>query len=462
MKSRTSHTFHPLRSLFGSSVAIALLASGSLVLAGGVANAAATDGSGTMTTPTQSVSYGSTGNTIVFTYTAASGGTQLGEVDVTVPSGWSAPSTSTKSAGYTVSTVGTVAASGSTIKVTGLTLLAGQSFSITYGSTKGNSPGATATSTIGAATWTTLEKSTVTGTLRAIAASPSISVIAGSAKLATPAAPVVTVASPTSINVSFRPNPNAVSSTITLYQAQGHSVVKVITGNTTGTAVIVGLTTGKGYYVTITSIGNGTTSITSAEGASSATVTPGELTLTVANETIVVGAAVHMNTIVSGLASGDQATATTVTYTYSGKGSTSYATSTTAPKTVGTYTVKASGATVTVTPAVDQSTYSKTYNYVEGTLTIVPRPSVVPHALRVIGTAIAGRTVVVTIVGSGFFGQPRIISSTGRATYAVVTHDTGKALTVRVTVKAGTPVGVHVFKIIFSNGLFTNVRYNQR
>ena len=462
MKSRTSHTFHPLRSLFGSSVAIALLASGSLVLAGGVANAAATDGSGTMTTPTQSVSYGSTGNTIVFTYTAASGGTLLGEVDVTVPSGWSAPSTSSKSAGYTVSTIGTVAVSGSTIKVTGVTLLPGKSFSITYGATKGNSPGATATSTIGAATWTTLEKSTVTGTLRAIAASPSISVIAGSAKLVTPAAPIVTVASPTSINVSFRPNPNAVSSTITLYQAQGHSVVKVITGNTTGTAVIVGLTTGKGYYVTITSIGNGTTSITSAEGASSATVTPGELTLTVANETIVVGAAVHMNTIVSGLASGDQATATTVTYTYSGKGSTTYATSTTAPKTVGTYAVKASGATVTVTPAVDQSTYSKTYNYVDGTLTIIPRPLVVPHALRVIGTAIAGRTVVVTIVGSGFFAQPRIISSTGRATYAVVTRDTGKALTVRVTVKAGTPVGVHIFKIIFSNGLFTNVRYNQR
>jgi hypothetical protein len=462
MKSRTSRTFHPLRSFVGSSVAIALLASGSLVLAGGVANAASLDGSGTMTTPTQSVSYGSTGNTIVFTYTAATGGALLGEVDLTVPSGWSAPSTTTKSAGYTVSTVGTVGVSGSTIKVTGVTLTTGKSFSITYGATKGNSPGATATSTIGAATWTTLEKSTSTGTLRAIAASPSISVIAGSAKLATPAAPIVSVASPTSINVAFKPNPNAVSSTITLYQAQGHSVVKVITGNTTGSAVIVGLTAGKGYYVTITSIGNGTTSITSAEGASSATVTPGELTLTVANKTIVAGAAVNMNTIVSGLASSDQATATAVTYTYSGKGSTTYGTSTTAPKSVGTYAVKASGATVTVTPAVDQSTYSKNYNYVAGTLTIVARPKVVPHAVRVVGTAVAGRTVLVTIVGTGFFGQPRIVSSTGRATTAVVTRDTGKALTVRVTVKAGTPIGTHVFKIIFSNGLFTNVHYNQR
>jgi hypothetical protein len=454
--------FDALRSLFGSFVAIALLASGTLVLAQGVANAAATDGSGTMTTPTQSVSYGSTGNTIVFTYTAGVGGTLLGEVDVTVPSGWSTPTTTAKTPGFTVASTGTVAVSGSTIKATGVTLTSGKSFTITYGSTKSAGPGATATSTIGVATWATMEKSTVSGALRSISASPSISVIAGSAKLATPVAPIVEVASPTSINVSFRPNPSAVSSTITIYQVKSHLAVKVITGNTTGSAVIVGLTSGVGYYATITSIGNGTTSISSAEGAQSATVTPGVLTLTVANKSIIVGATINMNTSVSGLASGDQATVSTVTYTYAGKGSTTYGPSTTAPRAVGTYAVKASNATVTVTPAVDQAMYSTTYNYVAGTLTILPRTTTAPHAVRVSGTARAGHTVVLTIVGSGFYGQPRIISSTGRATKAVVFRDTGTALGVVVTVRAGTPIGIHIFKIILANGLFTNVRYNQR
>ena len=66
-----------------------------------------------------------------------------------------------------------------------------------------------------------------------------------------------------------------------------------------------------------------------------------------------------------------------------------------------------------------------------------------------------------TIVGTGFFGQPKIVSSTGRDTTARVTHDTGKRLTVRVSVKTGTPRGVHVFRITLSNGKSVNVRYSQ-
>ena len=462
MQTRTFIQYQSLRSIFRSFAAVALLATGTLVLANGVANAASTDGSGTMTTPTQSVSYGSTGNTIVFTYTAATGGTVLGEVDVTVPSGWSAPSTTTKSAGYTVASTGTVTVSGSIIQVTGLTLSSGKYVTLTYGSTKNHSPGATATSTIGTSSWATLEKSTVSGTLKNLAASPSISVITGSTKLATPVAPIAVVASPTSVNVSFRPNPNAVSSTITVYLAKNHTAFKVIPGNTTGSATVVGLSTGVGYYFTITSIGNGSTSLTSSEGAQSATVTPGVLTLTVANKSVIKGTTVKMTTVISGLSSSDQGVASNVTYTFTGKGSTSYGPSTTAPKNTGTYGVKASSATVTITPAVDQSIYSTSYTYVGGTLTILPPTTVALHATRVIGAAFTGRTVVVTIVGTGFYGQPRIISSTGRATKAVVFRDTGTLLRVYVSVRAGTPLGTHIFKIILANGLFTNVRYLQR
>ena len=52
---------------------------------------ASADGSGTLTTPTTTVLANSTGNTITFTYTAATGGISNGEVDITVPSGWTAP-----------------------------------------------------------------------------------------------------------------------------------------------------------------------------------------------------------------------------------------------------------------------------------------------------------------------------------------------------------------------------------
>jgi hypothetical protein len=372
-----SPTFPVLRSVLGRFTAIILLSSGLVVVTNGISGASANDGSGTMTTPTTSVAYGSTGNTIVFAYTAATGGMTSGEVDVTVPSGWSAPMTTTKVAGYTTASTGSVVVSGQTIKVTGVTLASGSTLTVTYGATKGSSPGATASSTIGVATWVTLEKSTATGTLTGIAASPSITVTAGIAKLPTPAAPTVAVVSPTSITVNFKPNPNALSSTITVYLTHGHSAVKIITGNTSGSATVTGMTAGDTYYVTITSIGNGTTYSSSLEGAHSANVTPGVLTITVRNLTIVVGGPVNMSTSVSGLTSTDQAIVSKVTYTYSGKGSTTYGPSTAAPSAIGTYSVMPSGAAVVISPSVDQAVYSKTYTYVAGTLTILPRVSTV-------------------------------------------------------------------------------------
>src|SRR5439155_1639435 len=70
-----------------------------------VTNAA--NGSGTLTTPTTSVLAASIGNTVVFTYTAATGGMTNGAVTVVVPTGWSAPSTTGISAGFTTASGGT-------------------------------------------------------------------------------------------------------------------------------------------------------------------------------------------------------------------------------------------------------------------------------------------------------------------------------------------------------------------
>jgi hypothetical protein len=76
--------------------------------------------------------------------------------------------------------------------------------------------------------------------------------------------------------------------------------------------------------------------------------------------------------------------------------------------------------------------------------------------------AAEGRTVTVTILGVGFYGRPQIISSTGHATSALVTRDSGTQLSVRVTVKPGTAKGVHTFKITLANGKSFDVHYSQR
>ena len=66
----------------------------------------AADGSGTLTTPTSSVFTSSTGNTITFTYTAATGGVNTGSVTLVVPAGWSVPSTTGSAAGFTTASLG--------------------------------------------------------------------------------------------------------------------------------------------------------------------------------------------------------------------------------------------------------------------------------------------------------------------------------------------------------------------
>src|SRR5205807_4668961 len=53
-----------------------------------VVTVVAANGSGTLTTPTTSVVASSTGNTIVFTYTAVTGGLNNGVVTLAVPTGW--------------------------------------------------------------------------------------------------------------------------------------------------------------------------------------------------------------------------------------------------------------------------------------------------------------------------------------------------------------------------------------
>src|SRR6185295_8598820 len=85
-------------------------------------NVYSADGSGSITTTTSVVSASSAGNTVAFTYTAATGGLASGAVTIAVPSGWSAPSTTGSAAGFTTASTGTVSVAAQTITVSSVTL----------------------------------------------------------------------------------------------------------------------------------------------------------------------------------------------------------------------------------------------------------------------------------------------------------------------------------------------------
>jgi hypothetical protein len=92
------------------------------------------------------------------------------------------------------------------------------------------------------------------------------------------------------------------------------------------------------------------------------------------------------------------------------------------------------------------------------TVTILPPP---PHALRVNTALWSGRTMNALIIGSGFYGRPLIVSDLV-GTSAVVAHDNGRVLTIRVVVARGSRSGEYRFIIIFAHGQRTSLRYTLR
>jgi hypothetical protein len=79
------------------------------------------------------------------------------------------------------------------------------------------------------------------------------------------------------------------------------------------------------------------------------------------------------------------------------------------------------------------------------------------HVSGVHGAAVAGKTVTITISGTGFYGQPKITSTAG-GTRVGVLHDTGKVLTIHVTTKKGV-AGEHTFTVTLANGHSAKVNY---
>jgi hypothetical protein len=107
---------------------------------------------------------------------------------------------------------------------------------------------------------------------------------------------------------------------------------------------------------------------------------------------------------------------------------------------------------VVVTKAGD-ATYQMTHSPVT---TVMFAPAL--RATHVYGVVWVGRTSIVAIVGTGFYGAPKI-KSNAPGTSVVVLHDVGNKLVARVSVRPGSPQGWHTFIIILANGHATRVNY---
>ncbi len=102
-----------------------------------------------------------------------------------------------------------------------------------------------------------------------------------------------------------------------------------------------------------------------------------------------------------------------------------------------------------------------TYASISSVATAVNIAPPIPHASRMSGPVWTGRTSTTSIIGSGFYGTPRIVSN-ARGTRVSVTRDNGHVLTIRVKVGTHSAKGEHRFTLVFAHGQRASLRYRQR
>ena len=133
--------------------------------------------------------------------------------------------------------------------------------------------------------------------------------------------------------------------------------------------------------------------------------------------------------------------------------SSSGAVSTSGTLKAGTYT--ASGTTS------DASGDTGTFSYalvVTGASPPIVKPA--PRAERVVGIAVPGRTVILTILGKNFTGRPRVTGPAG--TSAIVLRATSTRLTLRVRERPTLRKGIYVLTMRFASGKISRIRYRVR
>jgi hypothetical protein len=84
-----------------------------------------------------------------------------------------------------------------------------------------------------------------------------------------------------------------------------------------------------------------------------------------------------------------------------------------------------------------------------------------PRAVRVVGSVTKGKKSTITVTGYNFSGRPKVTSNVA-GFKAIVTSDSGKTLTVTITVTGSTKAGVKVLALAFANGKHASVKYSLR
>ncbi len=121
-------------------------------------------------------------------------------------------------------------------------------------------------------------------------------------------------------------------------------------------------------------------------------------------------------------------------------------------------TPTASGASAFVVSATDANGQSIPGN-LSITVAAAVKPPKTPHPTRIAGVVHSRRTSNITIIGSGFYGQPRITSN-DPGTRIVVRHDTGTQLKAVVQVRGFGHIGrVFTFTIRNANGRVGRIHY---
>ncbi|MGH3732183.1 MAG: hypothetical protein ACRDVC_02205 [Acidimicrobiales bacterium] len=143
----------------------------------------------------------------------------------------------------------------------------------------------------------------------------------------------------------------------------------------------------------------------------------------------------------------------------SGNGAISYSvtngTATDCAITNGVLTAKTGGTCVVTATKASASPYDS------ASTTLTVQISSAPKALRLRGTVLRDATRTVTISGFNFFGRPRIVSNVA-GFHARTARDSGRLLTIVVTVRGRTRPGVKTMTIILANGMRTSLRYSLR
>ena len=83
-----------------------------------------------------------------------------------------------------------------------------------------------------------------------------------------------------------------------------------------------------------------------------------------------------------------------------------------------------------------------------------------PFANRVSGAVTAGHTDQAIVLGTGFYGVPRVVSNVASTRVTVVSASADR-LVLRVLVAKNSPRGMHTFTLTFSHGQRTSVIYSQ-